>query len=452
METTRSLDKRFLAHIRAEFPEFFGGRRFLLAFSGGMDSVVLGDLLRRAGVPFDAAHCNFHLRGEESLRDERFACRQADAWGVKCFRVGFQTEAYARNKGLSIEMAARELRYGWFSRLVRQGDYGGIVTAHHGDDQVETVLLTWVRGGALEGLCGMKPRNGLVLRPLLPFSRQEIAAFAQERELRWVDDSSNASLDYTRNRLRLTVIPLLKQINPSLVHSVGKNTAYLQGTADLYAGLLDERLQSLVSPTPWGVRIDMRGLKELGRGAQAALYRLLRPYGLDSRVDDVMDCVLRGNSGALFENGDFRLLREREALVLERKREQGEVSLRIPFGTERIEQPVAMSFRLLEDFRAAEGFDVSGRTVFFDADRLTFPLVLRAPRAGDVFCPLGMGGRRKKVSKLLKDEKVSVFDKQRTRLLCAADGRVAWVVGLRVAQDFRVTQDTRRVLVVRLLE
>lgn len=446
-------DRRFAKHIRCAFPEFFLGGRFLLAFSGGMDSTVLGHLLQDAGVPFDAAHCNFHLRGEESLRDERFAVRQAARWGVRLLRVGFQTESYARNRRLSIEMAARELRYAWFGRCVEQGGYRGLITAHHGDDQVETVLLNLVRGGALDGLAGIKPRKDGVFRPLLPFSREEIAQFARETGLEWVEDSSNATDDYTRNRLRRQVVPLLKALNPSFVRTVGENSAYLQDAARLLARLADEKADRIAIRTKRGERIDMAALLDLGDDARTMLYRLLKRYALESRTDDVLRSIREGQSGAVFGNGRFRLLRDRQYLWVEPQDETAALetdSVLIWRDTTQIERPVRLSLQIFEGLSPAACTEAARETAYFDADALSFPLTLREVRPGDAFRPLGMEGRKKKVAKLLKDEKLSLFAKEHVRVLCSADGRIAWVVGLRSGEDFRVTSATRRVLRVRL--
>ena len=311
-----SLDRRFLEHVREHFPEFFSRGRFLLAFSGGVDSTVLGYLLKKTKVPFVAAHCNFHLRGEESLRDERFAVQQAERWGVELLRESFDTREYALREKCSVEMAARDLRYGWFARLVREFRLAGVITAHHGDDQVETVLLNFTRGSSWEGLAGMRPRNGMVLRPMLPFSREEIERFARQNGWEWVEDSTNASTDYVRNLLRIEVIPLLKRINPSLVHSVGENTAYLQETAGLYAHLVQEKTAWMVSRRGSRDRISIPALRSLGREAGAALYEILKGYGLESRTGDVMRSVVRGHSGAVFAGEDFRLLRDRDFLLV----------------------------------------------------------------------------------------------------------------------------------------
>ena len=445
-----SLDRRFLEHVRVEFPEFFSGGRFLLAFSGGVDSTVLGYLLKKTKVPFVAAHCNFHLRGEESLRDERFAVRQAERWGVELLRESFDTREYALREKCSVEMAARDLRYGWFARLVREFRLAGVITAHHGDDQVETVLLNFTRGSSWEGLAGMRPRHGMILRPMLPFSREEIERFARQNGWEWVEDSTNASTDYVRNLLRIEVIPHLKRINPSLVHSVGENTAYLQQAAGLYAHLVQEKTALMVSRRGSRDRISIPALRSLGREAGAALYEILKGYGLESRTGDVMRSVVRGHSGAVFAGVDFRLLRDRDFLLIERTgaSELEDDVFDIEAGVQRVDFPLRLHLEWSER-TAGETFDRGTLTACFDADRLAFPLRLRRPRPGDTILPLGMGGRKKKVSKLFKDCKLSLFDKRDAWLLCSADGQVAWAVGLRSNEAFRVSDDTRRVLTVR---
>ena len=420
-----------------------------MAFSAGMDSTVLGCLLKKTKVPFDAAHCNFHLRGDESLRDERFAGEQAEKWGVKFLKVDFDTEKYAQQKKLSIEMAARELRYGWFAGQVERGGYAGLVTAHHGDDQVETVLLNLTRGTSLDGLLGMRPRNGTVLRPLLPFSREEIAAYARENGLQWMEDSTNGSLDYTRNLLRGQVIPVLKRINPSLVRSVWENTGYLRGVAGLYRRLVEEKTALMTSRRGQRERISMTALRSLGGDARAALYEILKRYGLESRTGDVMRSMDRGHSGAVFAGGGYRLLRDRDFLIVEPEDLAApQEGFEIPRDATQVEHPLRLSLRLKEK---AEGqtFDGGLSTACFDADRLVFPLTLRRVRPGDSICPIGMGGRSKKISKLFKDCKLSLFDKRDAWLLCSGDGRIAWAVGVRAAEDFRVTDRTRWVLEVR---
>ena len=445
-----TLEEAFCGHVKEVFPEFFSGEKFLLAFSGGLDSVVLGSLMKASGIPFDAAHCNFHLRGEESLRDERFAAGQAERWGMELLKTDFDTVGYAREKKISVEMAARELRYGWFAEVVEKGKYAGVLTAHHGDDQVETVLLNLTRGTSLDGLLGMAPRSGMLLRPLLPFSREELAQYARQAGLDWVEDSTNAETDYTRNKLRHQVLPVLKEINPSLVGSLYENTGYLRGVARLYNRMAEEKIGMIRVQEPVRDKISLSGLSALGEDMPVLLYEILRPYGLESRTGDVVRSIAKGQSGAEFLSERFRMLRDRGFLLIEPIGDPlPEEVFKIPQGVEKIDHPVGMTFRMLENTGDVR-FEDDSAVAYFDADALAFPLELRPVRPGDAFCPVGMDGRSKKVSKLLKDEKVPVFDKQRIWLLCAPDGRIAWVVGRRASEEFRVTGDTRRMLVCRV--
>lgn len=445
-----TLEEAFRRHVEELFPDFLSGKRFLLAFSGGLDSVVLGNLMKVSGISFDAAHCNFHLRGDESLRDERFAAGQAVRWGVKLLKADFDTAGYARRKKISIEMAARELRYGWFAEAVEKGKYAGVVTAHHGDDQVETVLLNLTRGTSLDGLLGMAPRSGPVLRPLLPFSREELAQYARQAGLEWMEDSTNALTDYTRNKLRHQVLPVLKEINPSLVGSLYENTGYLRGVARFYGRMAEEKIRMIRVREPGRDKISLSGLSALGEDMPVLLYEILRPYGLESRTGDVARSIVEGQSGAEFFSEGFRMLRDRDFLIVEPVGgSPAEEIFTIPQGVDKIDHPVEMTFRMVENTDDVR-FEDDSAVAYFDADLLGFPLELRLVRPGDAFCPIGMGGQRKKVSKFLKDEKVSVFDKQRVWLLCTPDGRIAWVVGRRASEEFRVTGDTCRVLVCRV--
>lgn len=445
-----TLDEAFYRHIKEVFPEFFSGERFLLAFSGGLDSMALGSLMKVSGIPFDAAHCNFHLRGEESLRDERFAAGQAERWGVKLIKAGFDTVGYAREKKISVEMAARELRYGWFAEMVEKGKYAGVLTAHHGDDQVETVLLNFTRGTSLDGLLGMAPRNGIILRPLLPFSREELLQYARSEGLEWVEDSTNAGTDYTRNKLRHEVVPVLKEVNPSLVDSLYENTGYLRGVARLYGRMVEEKIRLISLREPGRDKVSISGLLALGEDMPALLYEILRPYGLESRTGDVVRSIASGQSGAEFLSESFRMLRDRDFLIVEPAGGSPEEEVfTILQGMEKIDHPVGMTFRMVENTGDVR-FEDDSAAAYFDADALAFPLELRPVRSGDAFCPIGMDGRSKKVSKFLKDEKVPVFDRQRIWLLCSADGRVAWVVCRRSSHEFRVTEGTRRILMCRV--
>lgn len=421
---------------------------FLLAFSGGGDSTVLGELLSLEGVAFAAAHCNFHLRGEESDRDADFARRMAGKWGCEFHKVDFDTGKYALEKGVSVEMAARELRYGWFRELVSEYGYAGVLTAHHGDDQIETILLNFTRGTSLDGLVGMASESGGILRPMLPFSRAEIESFAGEHGLEWVDDSTNASTDYVRNRIRHCVVPELKSINPSLVESVTRNTGYLRAVSAFYRRGVDCALADIVSRDGKCVRLDIKALEKLGVHARIVLYEALREYSLEDRTDDILRSV-RSQSGKMFTSATHRMLRDRDFFIVETlgraQEDMSPVTVETFSGRKEVLTPVHILFC---EEPASQGMEFAedASHACFDADKVSFPLVVRRWEQGDRICPFGMGGASKKVSKCLKDAKIPMFEKERTFVLCNGDGRVMWIAGLRCSQDFAVTGATRRVI------
>lgn len=451
----KGLQARFGEHISEHFPQLkSGGGVFLLAFSGGADSTVLGELLSLEGVPFAAAHCNFHLRGAESDRDAAFARRMAGKWGCVFHQTDFDTVKYAAGKGISIEMAARELRYGWFGKLVEEYGYGGVLTAHHGDDQVETILLNFTRGTSLDGLLGMASKAGDILRPMLHFSRAEIERFAVENGLEWMDDSTNASTDYTRNRIRHNVMPELKNINPSIVGSVARNTDYLRSVAAFYHSSVDRAAGDIVSADGKCARLDIKALEELGEHARIVLYEVLRGFSMEDRTDDVLRSV-RSQSGKVFLGATHRILRDRDFFIVEplvqQACETGAVSVETFSGLREVLNPVHMVF-CHEEVKKGMIFPDGVREACFDADKVSFPILIRRWEDGDRIRPLGMGGTSKKVSKCLKDAKTPVFKKERTFVLCNGDGRVMWVMGLRISQDFAVTEATRNVIRVSLVK
>jgi tRNA(ile)-lysidine synthase len=451
----KGLQARFREHISEHFPQLkSGGGVFLLAFSGGADSTVLGELLFAEGVRFAAAHCNFHLRGDESDRDAAFACRMAGKWGCVFHQTDFDTVKYAASKGISIEMAARELRYGWFGKLVEEYGYGGVLTAHHGDDQVETILLNFTRGTSLDGLLGMAPKAGNILRPMLPFSRAEIERFAVGNGLEWVDDSTNASTDYTRNRIRHNVMPELKNINPSIVGSVARNTEYLRLVAAFYHSSVDRAAGDIVSADGKCARLDIKALEELGGHARIVLYEVLKRFSMEDRTDDILRSI-GSQSGKVFLSATHRMLRDRDFFIVEPLGQEtdkaGAVTVETFSCRKEVLAPVHMVL-CCQEVKKGMVLPDGVREACFDAGKVSFPLVLRLWKEGDHIRPFGMGGASKKVSKCLKDAKMPVFEKERTFVLCNGDGRVMWIAGLRCSQDFAVTDATRRVIRVSMVE
>lgn len=376
----------------------------LVALSGGADSVALLHLLLEAGARVEALHCNFRLRGEESDRDERFASDLCARLGVPLAVRRFDTRAEAARRGISIEMAARDLRYAWFEqeRQARQARW--IAVAHHRDDQAETVLLHLLRGTGLRGLAGMRRENGHILRPLLDFSRQELLDYLRTKGEAHVEDSTNAERDALRNRIRLDVMPLLRDINPKAVEHIAQTAA---------------RVASALEPAPEG-----------GHTAHT-LHEWLHPCGFTPAQEADILRDLGKPSGAIYESPTHRLLRNRGQLVLERRDEPASWQ----WEAHTVETADALAFLRTQPLDA--------RHAYLDADKLTLPLRERTPQAGDRFQPFGMRGTRL-VSDFLTDLKLNRFEKERQPLLLSGED-IVWVVGRRADHRFRVTEATRRV-------
>lgn len=421
------------------------GRPVLVGFSGGADSVALLSLLVQLDYPCMALHCNFHLRGDESLRDERFAEQTARKLGVPFYKTDFDTTAYAALHHLSIEMAARELRYNWFEEMRCQLGAQAIAVAHHRDDSVETVLMNLIRGTGVRGLGGIRPKNGYVVRPLLAVSRSEILAWLEEQQQTYVTDSTNLSDAYTRNFIRLRVLPLLEELNPSVKTAISRTADHLAETEAIYLYMVEHARRELMAGDD--LRIPIGRLMEYPSPA-TILYELLKPYGFSRQVADDVFRSLAGASGKQFYSADYRLLKDREYLLLS------------PIAHEEIEEysitsdsisannwqgPVELSFRktvISTDFNIRKDKHIA----YFDYDKLSFPLTLRRWKEGDWFVPFGMKGR-KKLSDYFSDHKFSRMEKEQVWLLCSGKN-ILWIVGERSDDRFRIDKTTKSVLVV----
>lgn len=439
----------------------------LVALSGGADSVALLRVLLALGYRCEAAHCNFQLRGAESARDEAFVRQLCCCLEVPLSVIHFDTIAYAAERGLSIEMAARELRYDWFEQVrIRQG-LAAIAVAHHRDDSVETFLLNLLRGAGINGLKGITPRNGRVVRPLLEQSRADILHYLERLHQDYVTDTTNLQDEYLRNKIRLHVLPLLSTLNPSAVRSISEAANRLSDAALIYNKVIDDARQRLLEPVESAkggeaFRIAIADLlKETA--PSAVLFELLHPFGFNSMQIHQVFRSLSAQSGKRFVSATWEVLRDRESLLL-RLREDGEdtavsgnlagVSEEMPSSQPALvvqtDHPPRLHVRLVE--RTAQFVMPRNKTVAcLDADSLAFPLTLRRWQAGDKFVPFGMTGK-KKVSDYLTDRKFSLFRKEQQCVLCAPDGRIVWLVGERPDNRFRVTERTTRLLLIELLD
>lgn len=418
-------------------------RPVLVGLSGGADSVALLGLLVRLGYPCIAAHCNFHLRGEESLRDERFAEDFAvHVLGVPFYKTDFDTTGYAAERHLSIEMAARELRYEWFERMRLELGAQAIAVAHHRDDSVETLLMNLVRGSGIRGLTGIRPKNGFVVRPLLAVSRQELLQWLAEQSYTYVTDSTNLSDVYTRNFIRLKVLPLLEEINPSVKSSIARTAEHLSAAEAIYLETIRKARQEIVTSDH---RLSIPALMRYP-APETILYELLKPYGFTRLVADEVFLSLSKESGKLFYAPDYRLVKDREYLLVVPRDQEGKPATYTLEAEEGVwHEPIELSCRKIV---LSSGFrlEKDKRTAYLDYDKLRFPLVLRTWQEGDWFVPFGMKGR-KKLSDYFSDHKFSRIQKEQTWLLCSGND-IVWIVGERSDNRFRIDERTKSVLIV----
>lgn len=416
----------------------------VVGLSGGADSVALLGILVRLGYPCVSLHCNFHLRGEESERDERFARDFADLLSVPFYKTDFDTNTYASEHHVSIEMAARELRYAWFEEMRQRLGAQAIAVAHHRDDSVETILMNLVRGTGIRGMRGICPRNGAVVRPLLGVGRDDILCWLSEQGYSFVTDSTNLSDDYTRNFIRLNVIPLLEKINPSARDTVARSAEHLSATEEIYLHVVEQAKREVMLPEN---RVSISALMRYP-APQTILYELLKPFGFTRLVTGDIFAALSKESGKTFYSPDYRLLKDRDCLIITLTGEKEEQTFTLCLDKGIWRGPIELSF---DEVVISKGFPIekNKNIAYFDRDKLRFPLTLRTWKEGDWFIPFGMKGR-KKLSDYFSDHKFSRVQKERTWLLCSGDA-IIWIVGERTDERFRVDESTKCALVLKKL-
>lgn len=433
--------QKFQNHLLHNF-QFLNGKKLLLATSGGIDSMVMAYLFQQLEYKIGIAHCNFQLRGMESFGDQDFVKQYAVANDIPVFITQFDTKAFAEDYKLSTQVAARELRYNWFYELLETEKYDYILTAHHADDNIETFIINLTRGTGLEGLNGIPEQNENVIRPFLLFSRQEIEDYAKENLIQWREDSSNASDKYLRNKIRHHLVPMLKELNPNFLSSFHKTQIHLQ---EAYAMVEDASImvyQQVANQKEENIHFDLNQLKKLPN-YKSYLYQWLKEFGF-SAWDDIYDLV-ESQSGKQVFSSEFRLLKDRDSLILSPIHFVNEKEEFLIEGNQKkVKIPLNLSFCKVADISF-----VSNKTIFVDANKLQFPLVLRHWKEGDIFQPFGMEGKSKKVSKLFKDEKLSLLDKENAWLLCSKN-EIVWIVGIRQDNRFRIENDTKNILKIEL--
>lgn len=414
----------------------------IVGLSGGMDSMVLLDLLPLLGYRCVAAHCNFHLRGEESDRDAAFVrkwCREID---IPFTSIDFDTTQYAADRKISIEMAARELRYSWFEIIRRQYDAEAVAVAHHKDDSVETVLLNLFRGTGIKGLTGIMPKNRNIVRPLLCMTRAEIEAYITERDMPYVFDSTNNEDVFLRNALRLNIIPQLEKLNPSVKEAVYRTAQNLSEAEKVYVASIQDSIKELFRDN----KIDIRKLQRTA-SPQSVLFEILSPLGFGASVVEDVYGAMESPSGKVFRSKSYRLIKDRDYFILDRLTNGGEENqlISIDQDTVEIKQPVHL---IIKRERMPVEIKTNSRWLYADASRLEFPLKIRKWKEGDWFIPFGMRGR-KKLSDYFTDRKYNLKQKEEAWILLSGD-EIVWIVGERTDDRFKVTDETREVFIIEI--
>ena len=441
------MQKALLSYIQKE-KLFNKTENILLTVSGGIDSIVMCELFHKAGLKFGIAHCNFQLRGKESDVDELFVEELAEKYNAQFHSVTFDTSSFAKKNKLSIQVAARELRYQWFEEIRTQFCYKYIATAHHQDDSIETFFINLIRGTGISGLHGILPKQGKIIRPLLFFTKNEIENFAKKNKLKHREDSSNASDKYTRNKIRHQIIPVLKELNPNFESTIISDIERLKAVEFIYKREIVQTFSKIVKQEKNGISISIEGLKKLNP-VSTYLYEFLKSFQFNATTVEEIIAALEGESGKQFLSSTHRLVKDREFLLIEEVqsiKSQGSstpvlknqkeltlnnLHLKFKLGNWNSEIPRSLSF------------------VAFDLDKLEFPLEIRKWEKGDIFYPLGMKGK-KKVSDFFIDKKLSLIQKENTWLL-TSKGKIFWIIGLRMDDRFKVTEKTKKIYFVELV-
>ena len=432
---------KFKNHIEDHLP-FLKKEKILIACSGGLDSIVLTNLCYLLNFNIGIAHCNFGLRGKESDEDEKFVSAVAQKLKANFYSTSFETSAYADQHKMSIQMAARKLRYDWFQGILLEYKYDYVITAHHKDDNLETFLINLSRGTGIEGLLGIPEKNGIYVRPLLPFSRNQIQEFAKKNNIQWREDSSNSSVKYIRNKLRHQVIPELLKVNSTFLKNFETTLGHLKQT-DFFIKNQIEKIKKDVFEflDVDTIKISIHKLQEYG-DLRSCLYFLLKEYGFTA-WDDIVQ-ILTAQSGKQVFSSTHRLVKNREYLLLCPITE--DVSDRIYKIPEDENMIIIPSSGMLKFQKVLGLSNADLKTIYVDKEKLKYPLIVRKWKEGDYFYPLGMKGK-KKLSKYFKDEKLSLLAKERLWLLCSEDD-IVWIVNYRADNRFKISPKTKQILKV----
>jgi tRNA(Ile)-lysidine synthase len=434
--------KKFIAENNIIKPD----RRILLAVSGGIDSMVMADLFLRSGYKTGIAHCNFSLRAKESDKDEELVRIYSYSHNIPFFSIRFETKLYAKKNGISVQMAARELRYKWFEEIRKENKYDYIAVAHNLNDNIETLIINLTRGTGLAGLSGMRIVNNRIIRPLLFASRQDIIDYSTRHHIRYREDQSNADTRYTRNKIRHLVVPVLKEINPSIETTLYETAERFAGINEIVTEYIQNLRDRISDQSEEFITFNISLLREHLHN-MAIIYELFKPYGINnSQLKDLIK-VINGKTGSKIFTETHRIIKNRKEIIVAQEEKKNETSycivtisdLKNVPGIEKAEYvKITSKFEILKDAFVA----------CIDSEKLLFPLIIRKWKAGDYFYPIGMN-QRKKLSDYFIDKKYSIPDKE-NKLVIESGGKIVWIIGDRLDNRFKITTSTKKALIIKV--
>lgn len=428
---------------------FSDDETILLAISGGIDSMVLCDLFLKSSYKFAIAHCNFQLRGEESFRDENFVTNYCNKNNITLHKIRFDTYKHMDIEGISLQMAARDLRYRWFEDLLQKNNYKYLATGHHGDDSIETFLINIIRGTGIAGLHGIQHKINNIIHPLLFTNREEISAYAKKNNIEFVEDSTNSSTKYTRNKIRHELIPLIKEISPNFQRTILKEIERFKETEQVFRTVIDQAKQEIFAFENDRINISIEKIKNLNP-QRIYLYEFLNEYNFnESTINSILESIYEKSSGKQFFSETHRIVKDREYLILTQNNIINNNEYHISDNLTSIKFPLSLEMEFLKDLSFIK-IPKTKDIAMLDADKLEFPLILRKWKKGDYFYPYGLKGE-KKISEFYKNLKYSIVDKENQWLLCSNDD-IVWVIGQRIDDRYKITNKTKTIYRIELSE
>ncbi len=419
--------------------------RILMAVSGGIDSMVMAHLFHMGNYKTAIAHCNFSLRGDESDKDEELVRQFATENNIPFYTVRFNTKAYASQNKLSVQMAARELRYNWFEQVRKENGFDLIAVAHNLNDNIETLLINLTRGTGIAGMAGMRPVSNRIIRPLLFASREKIKSFQIQHNIIFREDRSNADTKYVRNKIRHLIIPVLKEINPSIETTLDDTAGRFADILEIVSDHISQIKAEVAVEKNQYVSFLIEKMKPYEKN-KAILFELFKPYGITDALLIDLARIIEGESGGMVVTSTHRIIRNRNELIVSEDKKQTEVFYTIN-NIDDLKKFPGIASSEKKDISKGYRIPADQKIGCFDMQMIIFPLVIRRWKDGDYFYPLGMK-QKKKLSDYFIDKKYSIPDKENIFILESGD-KIVWIIGDRIDDRFKVTPETREVLLMR---